>query len=218
MLKPTIALLAAATLAGCNFAATGPDQDEPQAMATTRDTGLATPPAGASPAAQAPADRKTITADGWGPLRIGMTRTEIETALGPDANPDAVGGPEPEQCEQFRPERAPEGMLLLLEDQKLARISLSDNRDLKTPQGFGIGDSAARIKQALGGRIEAEPHKYADAPAEYLTMWEGPAPQGDRGYVDDANARGIRYEIDSHGKVGMIHAGDDSIQYVEGCL
>jgi hypothetical protein len=35
--------------------------------------------------------------------------------------------------------------------------------------------------------------------------------------VQDASARGIVYEIDGTGKVGAIHAGGPSIQYVEGC-
>jgi outer membrane protein assembly factor BamE (lipoprotein component of BamABCDE complex) len=37
-----------------------------------------------------------LTSQGFGPLRIGMTRAEVETALGADSNPGAVGGPEPE--------------------------------------------------------------------------------------------------------------------------
>src|SRR5690606_9967730 len=51
-----------------------------------------------------------ITADGWGPLRIGMTRDEVVAAAGDDANPDAVGGPDPQRCDQFRPARAPAGL------------------------------------------------------------------------------------------------------------
>jgi hypothetical protein len=35
--------------------------------------------------------------------------------------------------------------------------------------------------------------------------------------VQDEAARGIVYEIDGAGKVGAIHAGGPSIQYVEGC-
>lgn len=36
-----------------------------------------------------------------------------------------MGGPDPEACDQFRPERAPEGMLLMVEDGRLTRISLT---------------------------------------------------------------------------------------------
>src|SRR5687768_12819211 len=44
-----------------------------------------------------------ITPDGWGPLRIGMSRTEVVAAAGEDANPDAVGGPDSSSCDEFRP-------------------------------------------------------------------------------------------------------------------
>ncbi len=215
MIKWTMILLVGVALSGCNSTETGAQSSDARAKASPA-TEIA--PSTPTPAAVATSDSDILTSEGWGPLRIGMTRAEIEAALGPDANPDAVGGPDPEQCEQFRPVRAPEGMLLMLEDQKLARISLSGNRDIKTPQGFGVGDSAARIKQALGSRIEIEPHKYADAPAEYLTFWNGAAAKGDRDYVDDPAARGIRYEINPDGTVGIVHAGNDAIQYVEGCL
>ena len=49
-----------------------------------------------------------LTAEGWDGLRIGMTRAEVVAAAGEDANPEAVGGPEPEMCDEFRPADAPE--------------------------------------------------------------------------------------------------------------
>ena len=70
-------------------------------------------PAATTPAAQAP-DANALTAAGYGPLRIGMTRAEVVTALGDDSDPNAVGGAEPEVCDQWRPARAPEGVLVRL--------------------------------------------------------------------------------------------------------
>ena len=94
----------------------------------------APPPEPETPAEPAPAPAPTpgapvsaadkLTAQGYGPLRIGMTRAEVEAALGPDSDPEAVGGPDPESCDQFRPERAPEGVLVMVEDGVLARISV----------------------------------------------------------------------------------------------
>ncbi|MDQ3126641.1 MAG: hypothetical protein M3Q74_13685, partial [Pseudomonadota bacterium] len=57
-----------------------------------------------------------LTAQGFGPLRIGMTRAEVETALGADSNPEAVGGPDPASCDIFHPARAPQGMMVMVED------------------------------------------------------------------------------------------------------
>lgn len=169
----------------------------------------------APPPAEAPASSDALTAQGWGPLRIGMTRDEITQALGPDADPEAVGGADPEACDQYRPERAPEGMLLMLEQGVLTRISLVRDATLTTDRGLGLGAPAADVKAAYGDAAQVSPHKYAEAPAEYITVWaDGPSSEP---YREDPAARGIVYEVGADGNVGMIHAGGPSIQYVEGC-
>ena len=157
----------------------------------------------------------TVTAEGWGPLRVGMTIAEITVALGPDSDPNAVGGADPESCDQFRPERAPEGLLVMVEAGRLTRISLINPSQLKTDRGFGLGDSAAAIKAAYGPAAVASPHKYREAPAEYITAWRGTAPSP-TGPTPDS-ARGIVYEVAENGRVEIIHAGGPSIGYVEGC-
>ena len=151
-----------------------------------------------------------LTADGWGPLRIGMTRAEIVAAAGDDATPEAVGGPEPDRCDQFHPSRAPVGLLVMVEEGVLTRISISRNSDITTPEGFSVGDAGSRVLGALGSRADVEPHKYWQSPAKYLTVWRESESSGER--------RGIRYEIDQEDRVVHVHAGTRSIEYVEGCL
>jgi len=73
----------------------------------------AEPPAATTPAP--PVDTNAITSEGWGPLRIGMTRAEVTAAVGATATPNAVGGPDPESCDLFHPANAPEGMLVMLQ-------------------------------------------------------------------------------------------------------
>ncbi len=177
------------------------------------DTTTAAPAADATPS---PATTEpTLTSTGWGPLKIGMTLAEVTAAAGPDSNPDDVGGPEPEYCDQFRPANAPEGLLVMIEQGKLTRISLIELSPLKTDKGLGIGDTAAAVKAAYGAAAQTGPHKYQDPPAEYITIWDsGPRAEP---YVQDEAARGLVYEIDGTGKVGAIHAGGPSIQLVEGC-
>ncbi len=195
-MKPLLALALAVSFAACTPAA--PPSTAPETSAATEH----------------PADANALTPTGWGPLRIGMTRAEITAALGPDANPDAVGGPDPESCDQFRPERAPEGMLLMVENGVLTRISLVGESTLKTDRGFGLGDTAAAIKAAYGADAVSTPHEYIGLPAEYIAAWTNLRPSA---YVQDANARGIVYETDAQRIVRAIHAGSPSIQYVEGC-
>lgn len=151
-----------------------------------------------------------LTAQGYGPLRIGMTVAEIEAAMGPDSNPDAVGGPDPASCDMFHPARAPEGLLVMVEGGVLTSVRVSRNTAVETDRALNVGDSAAEVKRVYGAAAEVSPHKYQAAPAEYVTVWSGP---------DHASpaARGIRYEIGADGTVQMIAAGGPSIQYVEGC-
>lgn len=174
------------------------------------------PLAPASPQQQAPVDANALTADGWGPLRIGMTRDEVTAALGPDANPGAVGGPDPDSCDLYRPERAPDGMLVMVENGMLTRITLMRQSEIKTDRGFGLGDAAAAIKAAYGAEAVVAPHRYQDPPAEYITAWRNLRPAANE-YVQDQSARGVAFEINGEGVVAFIHAGGPSIQYVEGC-
>lgn len=174
-------------------------------------------PVAEAPPAPAAADitLDVLTADGIGPLTIGMTKAEVIAAVGDTRNPDAVGGPDPESCEEFRPQRAPDDVLVMIIDGKLARISLVDMATVKTDKGLGLGDTADAVKAGYGDQAKASPHKYQDKPAEYITWWKG-GPRTEP-YVEDETARGIVYEIDGTGKVGAVHAGGPSIQYVEGC-
>lgn len=151
-----------------------------------------------------------LTAQGWGPLCIGMTLAEVERALGKDANPEAAGGAEPEQCDQFRPARAPAGLIVMIQQGRLTRLSLVDGSPLRTDRGLGPRSTAAAVRRVYGPAISADSHKYVDAPAEYLTWWAG-------GKSEGPAARGIRYEIGADGHVSSVHAGDPSILYVEGC-
>ncbi len=196
------------TLAACG-------RDERPAV----DAPTAAAPAPATTAAQTQSatpvvDSNVLNAEGLGAARIGMSRTDLIAAWGDRANPNAVGGAEPEVCDQFHPARAPEGVNVMIQNGKLTRITLMRDAKIKTDRGFGLGDTAMAIKQAYGGSIFAQPHKYQAAPAEDLFAW---ARGGSTSYVTDPSARGVRYEIGTDGKVMAIHAGDPSIQLVEGC-
>lgn len=151
-----------------------------------------------------------LTAQGYGPLRVGMTRAEIESALGPDANPNAVGGPDPASCDMFRPAQAPEGLLVMVEQGVLTSVWLTRNAAVETDRALNIGDPAAEVKRVYGDAAEVTPHKYESAPSEYITVWSTPDRRG-------PNARGLTYEIGSDGRVESIAGGGPSIQYVEGC-
>src|SRR5690349_15936129 len=212
-MKPVL-FLSVACLMGASLAACAPANVEPQTPEDIAASKAPVAPPAAEPA-PTPAAGDVLTAEGWGALKIGMTKEEVTTALGPDANPNAVGGPDEEACNEYRPQRAPEGLFVMLEKGKVTRISLTAPSTLKTDKGIGIGDEAAAVKTAYGAEAKSSPHKYQAAPAEYITAWTG----GLRAepYVQDEKARGINYSVGESGKVETIHAGGPSIQYVEGC-
>jgi hypothetical protein len=204
----TLTAVAALTLAACG----APDAPEPSGP----PPGSAPPePAPTAPAPTPAPAGNVLTATGLGPLRIGMTRAEVVAAWGEDASPGAVGGADPARCDEFRPARAPEGTLVMIENDRLTRISLIRGSTLKSDRGFGLGAEAAAVKAAYGPAAVASPHKYSSAPAEYLTVWTPPT--SGTAYVQDPNARGLVYEIGMDGRVAAIRGGGPSIQYVEGC-
>lgn len=200
-LDQALAMLAlVAILAGCSV-----DVSESSSRAGAADTtfDVSTQPRPATPSAT------LLTPDGWGPLRIGMSRAEVVAAAGEDANPDAVGGSNPDECDEFRPTSAPDGVLIMIENGVLTRISVSRNPDISTPEGLRIGDPASSVLDRYGSRARVEPHKYSEAPAKYITVGRGSSA---------ADPRGVRYEIDSDDQVAHLRAGGPSIEYVEGCL
>lgn len=172
--------------------------------------------AGDAREAGASAEGNVLTAEGWGPLRIGMSREEVVAAVGEPADPDALGSPDPEFCEQFPPAQAPTGLFVMIENGVLTSISLSAGSTIQTSEGLSVGDRADAVRAAYGDRLDALTHNYIGPPAEYLTVWST-GEITDNG-TSDANARGIRYETNADGVIELIHAGGPSIQYVEGCL
>ena len=198
----------AALLPACQAAPEGAS-DAPPAAANT-DAPAVQAPADTAPLPAAADGTTPLTSAGWGPLRIGMTRDEVVAALGEDANPDAVGGPEPDVCDEFRPVRAPAGMIVMVERNRLSRITLVRGSEVVTDAGLGVGEPASAVEAAYGGRAARSPHKYVDAPAAYLTVWDA-AP-------DSPEPRGIVYEVGLDGTVSRVHAGGPAIRYVEGCL
>jgi len=197
------------TLAAC--IADAPEPSPESASPVTREAesvtaggeSLALPP-------EVPPDAETLTADGWGPLRIGMSRAEITAVAGEDADPRAVGGPDPARCDEFRPANAPEGILVMVENGVLTRISVSRDPNIRTSEGLRIGDPESSVLAEYGSRAKVDSHQYVDPPAKYITVWREPP--------SAANPRGIRYEVDSNGTIAHLRAGGPSIEYVEGCL
>lgn len=151
-----------------------------------------------------PATTWTLTPDGWGPARIGMTRAQVSKALHVELQGNFIDN-EGTCQELVGVDDALTGLFFMFEDGKLTRISATEPSAITTPRGLHVGSTDEEVRKAYGEGLKAEPHHYEEPPAEYLTFWLKPGRSG------------VRFETDMHGKVESIHAGLSSIQYVEGC-
>lgn len=155
-----------------------------------------------SPAAAETTYAWRLTPDGYGPVRIGMSRAEVSRALGTPLSPRADY--EEDACESGRIDALP-GVIFMFEDLRLTRISLFEESRARTPRGVGVGSTEADVRRLYRG-LEEEEHTYVGAPGLYLTYWLVPG------------KRGVRFETNEHRVVTAIHAGGSSIRYIEGCL
>ena len=155
-------------------------------------------------AAPAPTYDWHLTPAGWGPVRIGMTRDQAEKALKIRLEGEAFDN-EGSCFELYSSDHKLAGLYFMFLDGKLSRVSAGEKSTIKTPRGVGVGATAAEVQAAYGEKLQVEAHHYLDLPAEYLTYWLKP------------EVRGVRFETDAQRKVETMHAGNDSIQLVEGC-
>lgn len=145
-----------------------------------------------------------LTPAGWGPVRIGMTRAQAEKALAVPL--EGEGFDNYGSCvELYSSNQKLAGLYFMFQDGKLSRISANGSSTVKTPRGIAVGATDEEVRTAYGAKLQAEPHHYEGEPAEYLTYWLKPG------------IRGVRFETDIQRKVETIHAGNDSIQLIEGC-
>ena len=198
--------LAAAVLSACEPR----PEPEPEAAAPAPPPPAAEPRTAAVGPAAAPEARvqvaAVLTPEGYGPVRIGMTEAEARKALGGEVASDADVSQEPASCHHIwagtRQQQA--DLVYMVVDGRVSRVTAHLNSKARTDRGLGLGATEAAVRAAYP-RLQVEPHHYIGEPARYLTVWTTP------------NKRGVRYVTDEKGIVREIHAGDETIQYVEGC-
>ena len=146
-------------------------------------------------------DTWRITTRGYGPIRAGMTPAEAARLMGTRLK-TLEDRPLDSSCDHLYAEKGFEGVSLMVQNGKITRLELSSS-SVQTLSGIKIGDSTTRLKQVFGTRLEIEQHKYDDD-GFYYFVWE------------QSKRHGVKFEIGG-GRVTEIYAGDESIQYVEGC-
>ena len=143
--------------------------------------------------------------EGYGPVRVGMTIAQAERALSAPLVPADDSSPA-DGCWHVKPARGHQGVQFMVQQGRISRASLwGDPSPIRTVRGVGIGDPEAKVRRLYGPHLRSEPHAYDGPSAHYLTYWTR------------NGSRGVRFETDDHGRVQTIHAGDRSIQLIEGC-
>jgi hypothetical protein len=144
-----------------------------------------------------------ISPYGYGPVKIGMTVTQVEKVLKTKLISD---GSEPDsECYHVHTASGHKDVLFMIEAKKVARVSIYGGpNSIRTVKGIAIGDSEKKLLLAYGGSLEITPHNYGESTDKYMTHWTK-----DKKF-------GIRYEI-IRKSVDIIHGGSSAIRYVEGC-
>lgn len=146
-----------------------------------------------------------LSPDGYGPAHIGMTVDQASTALGMPLVTAQDETPNPD-CYHVHPRNGPVELYFMIQQGRIVRVSLYEGPSaIRTDRGIGLGDTIDKVRKAYGPNLRDEPHEYLGPTGRYLTSW------------DERRKRGIRFEINTDGKVDTIHAGGEAIELVEGC-
>ena len=143
------------------------------------------------------ADGWVIRQDGVGPVKIGMSLSQLNMALHEKfAMPESK---EDQGCFYVTASKHPQ-VSFMIENGHVVRVDV-DKSGIATAEGVQVGDSEDKAKQVYGSRLKVGPHHYTEG--HYLTVRSG--------------NYGIRFETDE-GKVSTFYAGTfEAIQYIEGC-
>jgi hypothetical protein len=190
-MRITLSLFLAAALAACAPA--------PRDAADTAAASITDSARDSSAATDSTPPEWVVRPDGIGPLRVGVTLAEVTRSLG---EPLSVVN---EECDHVNPTRMPEGILLMIIEDTLARVQI-DSAGVRTVEGAQVGDSESRILELYGARARIEPHKYSYPDGHYVVV----TPPGD-------TLHRIIFET-FKGRVTKYRSGRlPAVQYVEGC-
>src|SRR4051812_30306454 len=163
------------------------------------------------------AQKWVLRFDGIGPVKIGMTLSDLKHALREDpAESDYLGS-----C-YVHSKRHPH-VQFMMEDGVVTRIDVND-KTIPSIQGFRIGDLEARLRKSAGSRAEVERHHYFER-GHYVTInsSEGRFAMRFETSCDekstDPGSSDEKFVCTKPHYVTSFYAGrPESVQYIEGCL
>ncbi|MEO7359456.1 MAG: hypothetical protein ABI120_03960 [Gemmatimonadaceae bacterium] len=192
LLRAFVAFVTVSALGGC--------EKKNQLAGSETAAAVPDPAPVVAPAATAPA----ITELGFGALRSGMTFTEANDSL--KGALKAAKGADLAECEYVQWEGGPKGLLVMVLENKIARVDVTDSSMIATDAGAKIGDSEDRIKALYGARVSVTPHKYEDG--NYLRVKSADVTDTSH-FIVFETAKGVVTRF----RAGVL----PGVDYVEGC-
>jgi hypothetical protein len=140
--------------------------------------------------------------DGFGPIRIGMTRTQAERAAGLKLSDDRALSSA--YCYYLDFTRGIKGVIFMVTEGRISRVDVLAP-GYATVSGARIGDSEETLRTLYGERAKFSPHKYLGAAGNYVMVSAG----------DGRHA--VQFET-RHGRVFRYRAGKfPEVALTEGC-
>ncbi len=197
-----LAVAVALALCACSSPSETKFDTEPEqsaAATATADDGAASKVAGASPPVPVTPsgrfDGKVLALEGLDGLIIGQS-------VPPGSRFAERGAQTSETCRTVSSPDYP-GVYAITDETQVRRITVGQRSNVKLREGIGVGSTEAEVAEHFPG-FRSTAHKYAAAPAKYLTQ--------------PGNDPRLRFEIGEDGRVKLIHVGlMPELAYVEGC-
>lgn len=154
----------------------------------------------------APVGEANIRLTGFGPLRVGMTLDEAETALGVPLLP--LGSNVSGECAYYQPDFKTQAIGFMAVDERIIRIDVWPGSTIATTSGATLGSTEADIHDLYPKQIEESPNPYTQG--KFLTF----VPQS-----AEHQLYRLVFETDASGKVVQYRAGQfPAVTWPDGCV
>jgi hypothetical protein len=157
---------------------------------------------------RANADGWTVSLDGYGPVRLGMTVDEAQRLLNQPLQIDTYL--DDDSCRYFKPGNVKDNptIAFMTDHGRIVRIDVFPGgmASPATDRGARIGDTEARIFELYRNHVKSGPHHYTGPQGHYLRVFD-----------DSGHVRMI-FETDGKTVENFRVGREPAVEYVEGCL